>query len=69
MSVYSKIGAVAVAGTMFAGSAFASTLTIMATDAGGDSVDFMVAYSGSGQCDADAECVESLSFDLTAFDG
>ncbi len=69
MSIFSKIGVLAIAGTMFAGSAFASTLTIMATDAGGDSVDFMVTYSGSGQCQANAECVESIFFDLTATDG
>lgn len=67
MTISTKIGALAVAGMMFAGSAYASTVTIMATDqSAGDRVQFMISNDGSGQCAAGGNCIANVMFDLTA---
>lgn len=70
MSLISRVGVVAVAGVMFAGSAFASTVTIMATDQSrGDRVQFMIINDGNGQCEANGTCIANVMFDLTAAEG
>ena len=75
MTMFGKIGALAVAGMLFTTGAFASTVNITAMDVGrGDGVMFTVTYDpftdGTGiQCDSGADCISSLFFDLTATEG